>query len=1140
MGVQGLWKLLECSGRPINPETLEGKILAVDISIWLNQAVKGARDRHGNTIQNAHLLTLFHRLCKLLFFRIRPVFVFDGEAPLLKRQTLAKRRQRKELAVSDSKKTTEKLLKTFLKRQAIKTALTGKSNEALPSISQVRREEIDDMYVLSSLQEEEKKSSEDEDEKEWEERMSQKKILQEEFFDNPHSVDIESEDFSSLPPEVKHEILTDIKEFTKRRRTLFETMPEESNDFSQYQLKGLLKKNNLNRYIENVEKEMSQQDSGHIQTQYENEGGFMKQVESKRVVSEDTSHYILIKGTQVKEATSTHLETPSVGHSSTGPEYNIPDKIQNEMNTNTKPPSPEKLKTEKAINAVGAPPSPRTLLAIQAAMLESSSEEEPEDEDKRQLNLDQATLCPSIAEDNVSPRTLQAVQQALSGGGDDVRAVITISADRTRMEMSGVKNLISSSDEEDEVPKIKDGKEPLLLPTVLSTNTVLMQETSQSDFFPIPVSKGVSTPCVKNDSSVEIIRIGKEETEDEQDYTSKVDSYSLQENMNICMQKPVSSTTKTISVAMIHSETTEIPNNGESENVECVLPKAEKNTSELQHPLSVTPEIANPDEAGVQRKSQFEESDSDGSFIEVDSESSNDTGFPGEIFKTSHAPSEPDETLAVEAAATELEKEGDDGATENLLKDAAEEVQLTIHQNAETEKDREDAVNEWQDISLEELEALENNLSVEQNMLQAQKQQQERIAATVTGQMFLESQELLRLFGVPYIEAPMEAEAQCAVLDLTDQTSGTITDDSDIWLFGARHVYKNFFSQNKYVEYYQYVDIQNQLGLDRSKLINLAYLLGSDYTEGIPSVGYVTAIEILNEFPGPGMEPLLKFTEWWTEAQKNKKIRSNPHNTKVKKKLQQLQLSPGFPNPAVVKAYLKPVVDESKGSFIWGRPDVEQIREFCQSCFGWTRTKTDEVLLPVLKQLNSQQTQLRIDSFFRLAQHEKQSIKSQRLRRAVTCMRRKEKEAAADEATAVVEREFKHGEKTKGKIHNIDITDGATAAQSQRVKRKKHSKSKEESFHGGGFIGEVQLSEASSGSSGEDSESEVLSKSKRGKTVKESAIQKNTVRQEEDMNSSSGGEDGDEENTVMVTARSVFEGKKGKSWTKRGRKKKKC
>lgn len=71
---------------------------------------------------------------------------------------------------------------------------------------------------------------------------------------------------------------------------------KESSDFSQYQLRGLLKKSNLNRCIENVQKELNQQHSGEIQTQYENEGGFVKEVESSRVVSEDTSHYILIKG----------------------------------------------------------------------------------------------------------------------------------------------------------------------------------------------------------------------------------------------------------------------------------------------------------------------------------------------------------------------------------------------------------------------------------------------------------------------------------------------------------------------------------------------------------------------------------------------------------------------------------------------------------------------------------------------------------------------------------------------------------------------------------------------------------------------------------------------------------------------------
>lgn len=48
-------------------------------------------------------------------------------------------------------------------------------------------------------------------------------------------------------------------------------------------------------------------------------------------------------------------------------------------------------------------------------------------------------------------------------------------------------------------------------------------------------------------------------------------------------------------------------------------------------------------------------------------------------------------------------------------------------------------------------------------------------------------------------------------------------------------------------------------GLNRTKLINLAYLLGSDYTEGVAGVGYVTGMEVLNEFPGPGLEPLVQF-----------------------------------------------------------------------------------------------------------------------------------------------------------------------------------------------------------------------------------------------------------------------------------------
>ncbi|KAJ6667375.1 hypothetical protein lerEdw1_016496 [Lerista edwardsae] len=1121
-------------------------MLAKDISIWLNQAVKGARDRHGDSIHNAHLLTLFHRLCKLLFFRIRPVFVFDGEAPLLKRQTLAKRRQRKEIAATDSKKTTEKLLKTFLKRQAIKTALAGKRQEEdflvclnveFPSLSEVRREEVDDIYVLPSLEDKEKNSSEEEDEKEWEERMTQKQILQEELVENPHSVDVDSEDFLSLPPEVKHEILTDMKEFTKRRRTLFEAMPEESNDFSQYQLKGLLKKSSLNRHIENVQKEMNQQHSGQIQSQYENDGGFLKEVETRRVVSEDTSHYILIKGIQSKGGASTDRATTSAGHSSTVPKDSEPSAnvIKSE------PPPPGLSKSGSNSSAFPpAPPSPRTLRAIQAAMLGSSSEEELEDESKNHLDLDQTATGPGADAGHMSPRTLRAIQQALSEEEEeDVRAPFGRSAGRQQAGSSHVKELhTSSSDEEDQVAEVESGKECSVLPRGQTGTGMIIQESDLDQRKPI-LEKDQGTPKTTDTLFAEKRPLSEMDWEGVETQASRMDLSLVRDDNGL--QPPARSPAQ--SVVPTCSNFPELTKNEKVKPFrELTCPSEKSASDEVPSALSFTPEAVRLSKEQIDEQSQSEESDSDGSFIEVEGKRQD------EISEMPLPSTEPESgTVGLkersEGVMENLLENSSEDVVENLLESSSGDAELAIQQNAETEGNEENTVNEWQEISMEELEDLETSLSVEQNTLRAQKQQQERVAATVTGQMFLESQasELLRLFGIPYIEAPMEAEAQCAVLDLTDQTSGTITDDSDIWLFGARHVYKNFFSQDKYVEYYQYVDFQNQLGLDRSKLINLAYLLGSDYTEGIPNVGYVTAMEILNEFPGRGMEPLLKLMEWWAEAQKTKKMRPNPHDTKVKKKLRQMQLTPGFPNAAVAEAYLHPVVDESKGSFVWGRPDLEQIREyplfplpltactFCQNRFGWTKSKTDEVLLPVLKQLNAQQSQLRIDSFFRLAQREKQAIRSQRVRRAVTCMRRKEKEEEDSEvleATAVMEGELKQ---RKGEGPGLE--EGLARTQSRNGKRKKNPPPQGSSCGRGGFIGVVHLSEASSGSSAEESENEDLTRRKRGKSTEALKADEAVTAQEPSSSSA-------EEETPLVTARPVFEGKKSRGRSVRGRRKK--
>jgi DNA excision repair protein ERCC-5 len=63
-------------------------VLSLDVSMWLHQVMKGYHDASGSAIPNAHLIGLFHRICKLMYFGIKPVFVFDGGVPMLKQQTM--------------------------------------------------------------------------------------------------------------------------------------------------------------------------------------------------------------------------------------------------------------------------------------------------------------------------------------------------------------------------------------------------------------------------------------------------------------------------------------------------------------------------------------------------------------------------------------------------------------------------------------------------------------------------------------------------------------------------------------------------------------------------------------------------------------------------------------------------------------------------------------------------------------------------------------------------------------------------------------------------------------------------------------------------------------------------------------------
>ncbi|KAK5700137.1 DNA repair protein rad2 [Elasticomyces elasticus] len=271
--------------------------------------------------------------------------------------------------------------------------------------------------------------------------------------------------------------------------------------------------------------------------------------------------------------------------------------------------------------------------------------------------------------------------------------------------------------------------------------------------------------------------------------------------------------------------------------------------------------------------------------------------------------------------------------------------------------------------TLNQKSAAQNIEEYEKELKQLRNQQKKdrRDADEVTHVMVTECQQLLRLFGLPYVTAPMEAEAQCAELVRLNLVDGIVTDDSDCFLFGGTRVYKNMFNQAKFVECYLASDLEKEFDLTRDKLIAVANLLGSDYTEGLPSVGPVTALEILGEFDGS----LAKFRDWWSAVQMNQITKEddkgNPFRKKFRKNATKLFLPPSFPDPRIAKAYREPEVDSDPLPFQWGVPDLDALRSFLMSTIGWTQERTDEVLVPVIKDMNrraDEGTQANITAFF--------------------------------------------------------------------------------------------------------------------------------------------------------------------------------
>lgn len=250
---------------------------------------------------------------------------------------------------------------------------------------------------------------------------------------------------------------------------------------------------------------------------------------------------------------------------------------------------------------------------------------------------------------------------------------------------------------------------------------------------------------------------------------------------------------------------------------------------------------------------------------------------------------------------------------------------------------------------------VEQDLQNEIDQLRQQFHDVKRHISTITSDMVDDIQELLRLFGIPYVVAPFEAESQCAQMYMNKQIDGIVTEDSDVFLFGGGNIYKNMFNQSKFVEFYTDKDIYEKLYLSRERLIQVAMMLGSDYTEGIKGVGPVSALEILTEFPGETTEGLKEFVSWWAdiisgEIKIDDVVTSRKRLFKLMKKI---IIPDSFPDEHVWNAYMSPINDDSIVELKWSVPDLAEIRGFLGQKLSWDHSKTDSSMMPIIRKMSA-------------------------------------------------------------------------------------------------------------------------------------------------------------------------------------------
>jgi flap endonuclease-1 len=134
------------------------------------------------------------------------------------------------------------------------------------------------------------------------------------------------------------------------------------------------------------------------------------------------------------------------------------------------------------------------------------------------------------------------------------------------------------------------------------------------------------------------------------------------------------------------------------------------------------------------------------------------------------------------------------------------------------------------------------------------------MTSRLTREMTQEAHELLRLMGLPVIQAPSEGEAQASHMAAQGAVWAAASKDYDCLLFGAPRLLRFLtISGREFLpgsgtfraitpELIDLSGLLAQYNITRKALVDLAMLVGTDFHEGIKGIGPKKALKLVTEF----------------------------------------------------------------------------------------------------------------------------------------------------------------------------------------------------------------------------------------------------------------------------------------------------